>query len=91
MTSRNPTPKELFLTNKKAVQAHDNIFSLEPVRHSLDTALLQYQRQLLDIPPNPATFERIRGAQEFISILMNLTLTPQPVKKSDSDNLIHSK
>ena len=89
MIGRFPSPKELLLADKKAVQTHNELFAHPQARASIDAALLQYQRELLNIPPAATTYERIRGAQEFVSILMNLTLTAEVPKRQGGDNLSH--
>ncbi len=82
MPDRNPTPKQRFLANKKAVEMHNANFSTDPVQNSINTALLQYQRRLgamdsTDVVSCSAFYNRLKGAQEFVGILLNLAETPE--------------
>jgi len=91
MPDRNPTPKERFVADKKAVTAHVNVFSLEPAQRSIDVALLQYQRRLTSNEEVDARdlYNRIKGAQEFVATLLNLAENPQPVPAAKTGNLTH--
>jgi hypothetical protein len=90
MSNRNPTPKANFLQDKQSVKVHADIFSSALARAVIDTALLQYQRTVcLHESEYEARFNRIKGASDFVEVLLNLGETFQPAKNDPKGNLIH--
>jgi hypothetical protein len=92
MPDRNPSPKSRFLQNKKFIAGHVALFDTEQARQSIDTALLQYQNYLCDMGASiPAElFNRMKGAQDFVNILMNLGESAQSGATAERrDNLKH--
>lgn len=96
MPDRNPSPKSRFLSDKRAVESHNEIFSRPEAGLSLSMALLQYQHYLCSQQPIPgdltgAAFNhnRLRGAQEFVGVLLNLGETTLPPTTEKTGNLSH--
>jgi hypothetical protein len=94
MASRNPSPKSRFLAEKKLVEAHISIFSSGPAQASIDASLLQYQRILSGMNPadaqgQMAMYNRMKGAEEFVEILLNLSNEHVPTKQEKVGNLSH--
>lgn len=89
----NPTPKQEFLTDGKAVTAHRNLMQMPPLQHSIRAALAQYQRVMADrrvTEGNLAAMNHFKaqGAQEFISTLITLAESPtSPPTRTNSGNL----
>jgi hypothetical protein len=94
MAERNPTPKAEFLLNKKAVDAFMEIFSKRETQLCIQTALAQYCRSVSaqDDSASPgASHFKLKGAHEFIQVLMNLGESPASAPIKRADNLDHSK
>lgn len=94
MPERNPSPKSQFLANKVAVDTHADVFSRPDVQGIITIALAQYHRSIAERASTndeaaAALHYKAKGAQEFVSVLMNLgesaTLPPATL----SDNLNH--
>ena len=86
----NPTPKQRFMSSKDAVAAHRSLMQRDDLQMSLDFALLEYQRRVVQSINDSmagAGHLRIVGALEFLSTLKSLAESmPTPVLV-DHDNL----
>lgn len=90
--SPNPSPKELFLNDNKAVTAHKNLVQSDVFQRSIETALLQMQRDLAasrvtDVGSAAAAHFCMVGAQQFVATLRTLADTSRPPATKDVDNL----
>lgn len=68
------TPKDTFRADKPAAQAHSDITAGTPFQNAASVALLEYQFRMASGEPTVAavTAFKLRGAQEFLAILLNL-------------------
>lgn len=91
----NPQPKVRYQQFKDAVEHHRTLVANEVFTRAIDFALLQYQNALTTtMTPNfdgaAGAGMRLLGAQEFVTILRNLSETPTPAAKvTPSPNLDH--
>jgi hypothetical protein len=89
----NPTPKQEFLESAAACKAHRELMQNPALRRSFNAALLHHQRRLtsaVEIDGNAAAayFLKIKGAQEFLDILINLAEPATPASgKADLNKL----
>jgi hypothetical protein len=88
----NPTPRQAFQANKKQVEYHRDVFSAPATNVSIDTALLQYQRQMCDARDGDgnkaaANHFKLQGAQEFVNILRHLGEHAAPSKTTAEQSL----
>lgn len=76
------TPKDTFRDNKQAASAHSDVMASKAFKDAVSTALLEYQFRMASAEPQVAavTSFRLKGAQEFISILLNLG-EPDPIRQ----------
>lgn len=94
MPERNPSPKSQFIASKANVNLHAEIFSRADVQGILTIALAQYQRSTSEKASTSdetaaALHYKAKGAQEYLSTLMNLCETPSLASVMASDNLNH--
>ncbi len=95
MVNRNQAPKLRFVETRSYAEAHNQIFAMEDVRRSLDFALLQYQSVIAeralngDVQTSALLMQRLAGAEEFVSVLMNLANVPVPKKADVFGTLTH--
>ena len=89
----NPTPQSVFLRDPELIKIHHALVEREDLRSCLNIALLEMQRRSAN-GTDPANFNacaashlRILGAQDFISIFLNLAEQMQPASKTDTTNL----
>lgn len=91
----NPTPKNRYQQIKDAVSVHRELVSNPLFERAIDFALLQYQTALTstmtaDFNGAAGAGMRMLGAHEFVTILRNLSETPNPMAKTTpSPNLDH--
>lgn len=96
MPERNPSPKDEFIANKKAIDAFNDIFSRRETQLCIQTALAQHARTLtaqrvIDGTTAAANHFKLQGAHELVNILMNLGEKPISLTKAVPDNLDHTK
>lgn len=89
-----PTPKQKFAAEAAYVREHKALIQRPEFERAIDTALLQFSRQLSETPPNDmggaaSSYLRLLGAQEFARLLFNLAEQPIATVKRDLDNLDH--
>lgn len=92
----NPTPKQEFLTDGKAVTAHRNLMQMPPLQHSIRAALAQYQRELFsriaaDGNTAAANHYKAQGAHEFINTLLNLAESFKPLTPRTTQEQLNQK
>lgn len=78
------TPKDTFRADKPVAQAHSDIAASQAFQTAASVALLEYQFRMASGEPTVAavTAFKLRGAQEFLGILLNLgepDETKQPI------------
>lgn len=80
----NPSPKARFMGSKANVEAHRSLMQRDDLQHSIDFALLEYQRRVAMITNEQLAATghfRILGALEFIQTMKDLAeSTPEPTK-----------
>jgi hypothetical protein len=86
------SPKERFLQTG-AAKVHFELTATEPFQQAMDAALLQHVKNLALPTYDPevavANFNRILGASEFASVLMNLATKEDPAPLRSTPNLDH--
>lgn len=88
----NPQPKILFQGNADRVKAHRALIDNPNLADSLQSALLQYQRELAekvtpDLGSCAACHLKSQGAHEFIELFLNLAEQRELVTRPDTTNL----
>lgn len=86
----NPTPKQRFQADKKAVENHRSLMQRDDLQRSIDFALLEYQHQVAlrtNEQMSGSGHFRMLGALEFIGQMKNLAETYQAPTIVDRDNL----
>lgn len=94
MPERNPSPKAQFLADKANVEMHASVFSRPAVQGVVSIALAQYHRSIaerasVNDESAAALHFKAKGAQEFVSVLMNLGESPVTSPAIPADNLNH--
>ena len=88
---KNPTPKQRFLQNTRAVKDYVGILDNEAFQVATDLAMLEYQqaltRQTTDALTASAAGFKLKGALEFLQTLRTLPDTALLPARRDSDNL----
>lgn len=74
--NRNPSPREQFIKDSKAVAEFNELMDSQVLCNALDAALLEYQRRLskatiADLGGCASTHFRAVGAQEYLDLLRN--------------------
>lgn len=92
----NPTPKQEFLTDGKAVTAHRNLMQMPPLQHCIRTALAEYQRELFrriaaDGNAAAANHYKAQGAHEFINTLLTLGESFKPLTPRTATEQLNQK
>lgn len=84
------TPKETYRQDKEAAQKHSDIMAGTPFKAAASTALLEYQYAMASQEPQVAavTAFKLKGAQEFLGILLNLGEPDEPRRSLGSPGLI---
>lgn len=70
-------------------QEHANLVSRSDFRTALDIAMLEYSEQLagaLTETPEAQAY-KLRGAHEFVRVLLGLSRMPSKAPRTDHDNL----
>jgi len=91
---KNPTPKQRFQSNPKALTSHRDLIASDQFQQSTDFALLEFERQLSMVPFDnfnacAAAHLRKVGAHEFLSVLRNLAESSVPEAAKGDGNLNH--
>ena len=83
-------PKLDFLKDAKQASAHQDVMSHPSFQTAAKTALLEYQTQLCNGPAEAAlvAVHRLRGAEDFLRILLNLGEPQKPAPKPANDALV---
>lgn len=88
---KNPTPKQRFLQNTRAVKDYVAILDSESFNTATDLAMLEYQqtlaRQTTDALTASAAGFKLKGALEFLQLLKTLPDTHPVTARRDFDNL----
>lgn len=75
---RNPTPRAEFQANSANIQRHAKLLDNSHFQYALQTALAEYARDLTtgisesDFNAQAAAHLKLRGAQRFVDLLLNL-------------------
>lgn len=80
------SPKQRFLSDQKRASAHTDHMAAPTFFEAASMALLEYQYRSISGDPQVMTIAaaKLRGAQEFLRVLMNLGL-PEEKPKSAPD------
>lgn len=83
-------PKRDFLRDSKRGSAHQDVMSSPFFQDAAKAALLEYQVRLANGPVEAAivAVHRLRGAEDFLRILLNLGEPEKPQVKAESQALI---
>lgn len=87
---RHLNPKERFKAKKDFLKEHQDLVVKESFLEALQTTLAEMTMQAptaLNPSQNWDAFNRITGAKEFMSILLNLGEAPKKLPPAPSDNL----
>lgn len=84
------SPKAMFCGDKAAASAHSDIMASPPFKIAAQSALLAYQYTVLGGDPAVLAISaaKVRGAQEFLRVLMNIGLPEAPASHSAESGLI---
>lgn len=91
----NPTPEQEYQTNEVSCKKLRDLLANPALREAFSVSLLQYQRELTaplvaDGNAAAASFLKLKGAQDFIQILIDLPYPKvAPMLKSDPSKLNH--
>lgn len=89
----NPSAKFQFMKDSKRISAHRNIMQMDQTQDSINMALLEYQRLLLvnaaDANAAAAAGLKLKGALEFVDIMMKLGEAPRQSEKPALIQLDH--
>ncbi len=73
----NPTPKQQVTANSKRIALHRAVVETTGFQDAINMGLLQYQRMLaestVDSNVAAASMFKLKGAQEFVQVLIHLT------------------
>lgn len=90
----NPSPKQKFISSETNVKAHRHMVDSQEFERALHYATLEYQRVLCenstDMSAAAASHFRLKGAQEFVHVLRNLSETPRILSAPAVGNLDHN-
>lgn len=83
------SPKERFLENPATASAHSDAMAAPAFQNAAAAALLAYQYQITGGDPAllPIVAAKLRGAQEFLRVLMNLGIPDITQPHSDDSGL----
>lgn len=88
---KNPTPKQRFIQNTRALKDYVGILDNEAFQVATDLAMLEYQRtlsrQTTDALSASAAGFKLKGALEFLNTLRSLPDTTVLPARVDVDNL----
>ena len=97
--SSNPTPRQFFLADAEAIDAHHRLIEMPAFQRAIQVAQAHYVRALCATAPpeigseeyqraSATVFNRIQGMNDFVSLLTSLAEIPQaPAAKKTTDNL----
>lgn len=89
----NPSPKSEFMKDAEAVKAHHILVENDHLRKSLDVSLRHMSRLICNNAPADnmgacaSAHLRMLGAQDFLSIFLNLAEADAPEARKDTANL----
>ena len=89
----NLTPKKDFIAKKQFADAHRELVVSTQFREALHAALIEHVMNLKDVHDPElaaAEFQRIMGAREFITHLLNVAEMPKTPASPPPANLDHS-
>lgn len=83
------TPKGDFKKNRKVANEHSELMASKGFREAAKVALVEYQRQKLtgDVQNPAASSLKLKGAQEFLDVLMNLG-EPEAKREETDTNVL---
>lgn len=88
---KNPTPKQRFLLNTRALKDYVGILDTDAFQTATDLAMLEYQQALsrgtTDALTASAAGYKLKGALEFLQTLRTLPDTSTIAPRRDVDNL----
>lgn len=95
MATKNPTPKETFLSNRALLEKHNSLLERPEFEAACHFGLLEYQRVLsqstVPFQDAAANHYKMTGALEFLAVLKNLSSNPTRPTTVDRDNLQHQQ
>lgn len=89
----NPLPKSEFMKDPELVKVHRSLVENPHLRRSLEVSLLEMSRLICDRAPADnmgacaSAHLRMLGAQDFLSIFLNLAEAPAAEPRRDNANL----
>lgn len=87
----NLSPRQRFLKTPEA-KAHSDLVDSPSFQHALEVALSEMQLAPPKGTDAQANWNRLEGAKQFITILLNLAEPPVPAKRRiDSESLIPTR
>lgn len=90
----NPTPKQSFQADKRAMKAHLDLIARQDLNFCLNTALMEYQLRLVKASANlndaASNHFKISGAIEFLDEFKKLSLQHVPATRKVEGQLIQT-